>query len=125
MALSEHEQRLLDEMERNLYQSEADVVDTSNAPALRPNYRAIVVGVVILAAGVGGLLLGVVSQFAFVGVLGFAAMLFGVLYIFSPKNQASQGAAGSTKRSNQSHVTKPSFSERMQQRWIDRGYGPQ
>ena len=29
MGLSEHEQRLLDEMERNLYKHEADIVNTS------------------------------------------------------------------------------------------------
>ena len=32
MGLSEHEQRLLDEMERNLYKHEADIVDTSGGP---------------------------------------------------------------------------------------------
>lgn len=32
MGLSEHEQRLLDEMERNLYKHEADIVNTSAGP---------------------------------------------------------------------------------------------
>jgi len=47
MPLSEHEQRLLDEMERNLYGHDADVTSTAFVGMPRPNYRAIVLGVIL------------------------------------------------------------------------------
>jgi Protein of unknown function (DUF3040). len=44
MALSEHEQKLLEEMERSLYQNEADVVSTADLGRRAPNYTAIGIG---------------------------------------------------------------------------------
>jgi len=43
MPLSEQEQRLLDEMERNLYRNDADFVAAVSGRG-RPNYRSIVLG---------------------------------------------------------------------------------
>lgn len=126
MALSDREQRLLDEMERHLYQSEADVLQTSKAGATKPHYRAIVIGVVLAVVGVGVLVLGVVLHQVLIGIIGFGAMLGGVLYIFSPKHQRVQGigeplssSQGTTKKKRSSG----SFTDRMEQRWQERGEG--
>ncbi|MEO5919865.1 MAG: DUF3040 domain-containing protein, partial [Pseudolysinimonas sp.] len=54
MPLSEHEQRLLDEMERSLYHNEADDVTTVGGGRARPNYTAIALGII---AGVVGIAL--------------------------------------------------------------------
>jgi len=42
MPLSEHEQRLLEEMERSLYQNDADFVAKVGGKRARPAYRSIV-----------------------------------------------------------------------------------
>ena len=61
MPLSEHEQRLLDEMERSLYHSEADDVTTVGGGRARPNYTAIALGIIAGVIGIALLLVGVVS----------------------------------------------------------------
>ena len=70
MPLSEHEQRLLDEMERNLYGRDADVVSASGA-GLRPNYRALTLGSVLAVVGVGVMVTAVMMQIIVLGVIGF------------------------------------------------------
>lgn len=126
MALSDREQRLLDEMERNLYHSEADVLSTSKSESRRPQYRAIVIGVVISVVGLGVLMAGVTLDVLVVGVLGFAGMLGGVLFIFSPKQQQVESGdsrkSQSRKGASQGRSSQ-SFTQRMEQRWQERGGG--
>ena len=64
MPLSEHEQRLLDEMERSLYHNEADDVTTVGGGRARPNYTAIALGIIAGVIGIALLLVGVVSRLA-------------------------------------------------------------
>lgn len=125
MALSEREQRLLDEMERNLYQSEADVLDASSGARSAPSYRSTVIGVVIVALGLAATLGGVISHLLFIGVLGFIAMLFGALYIFSPKGDQRQrgNQTKASRAKNSSTKSRQSFADRMQDRWEERGNG--
>lgn len=82
MALSEHEQRLLDEMERGLYRSEADVMEAS-AVRRRVNYRSLVLGVLVVLVGIVVLLGGVAAQQLWLGLIGFAVMIGGVLLMTS------------------------------------------
>ena len=84
MPLSEQEQRLLDEMERNLYQNDADFVATVGAGRGRTNYRGIIFGAILVVAGVGTLLAGVGTRLPIVGVLGFAIMFAGVIVALTP-----------------------------------------
>ena len=84
MPLSEQEQRLLDEMERHLYRSDADFVSKVSAGAGKPSYRGIALGSLIAVVGAIGLVLGVVIQQPLVGLLGFAIMLTGVLVATKP-----------------------------------------
>jgi hypothetical protein len=77
MALSEEERRVLDEMERQLRASSSDVV---NVPlSRRVNATAAVLGVIIVIAGIGILLAGIVTGLTPLGVAGFVAMVTGVL----------------------------------------------
>ena len=84
MPLSEQEQRLLDEMERNLYQNDADFVATVGGVRGRTNYRGIILGVVLVVVGIGVLLFGVGSSLLIVGVLGFVVMFAGVILALTP-----------------------------------------
>jgi predicted phage tail protein len=94
MPLSEQEQRLLDEMERNLYHGDSDYVATVGARTGRPSIGAIVLGVAVAAAGVGVLLAGVATRLPILGVAGFLVMFAGVVLIVAPpKRLASRRAA--------------------------------
>ncbi len=84
MPLSEQEQRLLDEMERNLYHNEADDVTTVGARRGRANGTAIVLAAIGVVLGLALLVTGVVIRQPLVGVLGFAAMFAGVVLVVAP-----------------------------------------
>lgn len=84
MPLSEQEQRLLDEMERNLYQNDADFVATVGARNGRTNYRGIVLGAVLVVVGIATLLVGVGMRQPIIGVVGFVVMFGGVIVALSP-----------------------------------------
>lgn len=119
MALSEHEQRLLEEMERGLYRSESDVMSTTPGVRNRPNYRSIVVGIVLAIVGAVLLVVGVAVTQIWIGLVGFVAMLGGVLYMLSPSNQRHVEQAGPSSPAQ----PRESFSERMERRWEERQEG--
>ena len=119
MPLSEQEQRLLDEMERNLYQNDADFVATVGSGRGRTNYRGIVLGVVLGVVGIGVLIGGVSSGLLFVGVLGFLVMFAGVVVALTPSRtprtaeRAEAPRASSPRRSG-------SFMDSINDRWEKR-----
>lgn len=121
MALSEHEQRLLDEMERGFYRSEADVMQTASVRRTRTNYRSLVLGIIVCLVGIGVLIGGVAAQQLWLGLIGFAAMLGGVLLMFArgPEVEATLEGGSSAKKNEQ----RESFSERMERRWDERMEG--
>lgn len=124
MPLSEHEQRLLDEMERNLYQSEADVVSSPTAGSLRPNYRGIVLGAVVVVAGLAALLVGVIMKQPVVGVAGFVVMGAGVFLALRPaRPDAAQRAASPRPAGQKQQSSGGGFAETMQRRWDKRRDG--
>ena len=129
MPLSEQEQRLLEEMERNLYQNDADFVATVSARRGKPNYTVILVGVLIGIAGVATLVTGVVLQQSLVGLLGFIVMFAGVLVALAPPRRATGASSpapsefgGGTKagadRSKQKKSS--SFMDGLNDRWDKR-----
>ncbi|MGK0716037.1 DUF3040 domain-containing protein [Leucobacter sp. W1153] len=126
MGLSEHEQQLLDEMERRLYQSEADVMQTAQGAHAQFNLRSLVLGIVVGLVGIGVLVGGVAAQQLWLGVIGFAVMLSGALLAFSkreaaePERSSSASVGGSATPAS---AQKESFSDRMQRRWDERMEG--
>ncbi len=118
MALSEREQQLLDDMERRLYQSEADVMQTAHASS-RLNLRSLVLGILVVLAGIGALIAGAAFQMFWLGLVGFAIMLAGSLLAFSKREgdlDASTGGSGTTK----ARESRESLSDRMNRRWEER-----
>lgn len=83
MPLSEQEQRLLDEMERSLYQNEAHGTAGSTLGG-RPTVGAIVLAVVGGLVGLGLLIAGVVLRAPIVGIIGFVVMFVAALIGFAP-----------------------------------------
>lgn len=124
MALSEHEQRLLEEMERGLYQSEADVMEARVSGRRRVNYRSLVLGIVVVLVGIGLLVGAVAAQQLWLGLIGFAVMVGGVLLMTARGGDAEAEPAEAPKgaRGGQGPRREPgeSFSERMERRWDER-----
>jgi len=117
MPLSEHEQRMLDEIERALYQDDpkfATSVNVSRIRRRRPILAAIafVVGLVLLVVGViatqSVLTLGVI-----VSVVGFLVMVGSVgLFVFG-----QPGARAAGKSAPSSSAANNSLSDRMEERF--------
>ena len=122
MPLSEQEQRLLDEMERSLYQNDADFVATINPHRGRTNYTLLIVGVLVGVAGIATLVTGVIIRQSLVGVLGFAVMFVGVLLAVAPPRRGvaqTQPSPPVAKGKSNS----PRFMENLNERWDRRQDG--
>jgi hypothetical protein len=94
MALSEEERRVLAEMERQLTGVTADVVSVASR---RANVTLVTVGVLVLVAGIGVLIGGVVSQLPVVGVAGFGVMVVGTLLALNRKGEVRSASASRAK----------------------------
>jgi hypothetical protein len=120
MPLSEHEQRLLDEMERSLYKTEADVVSTAGMGRRAPNYTAIASGAVLGAVGLGVMLTGVGMGITALGVIGFVLLFAGVMIAVAvpgkPLGQVTPGG-----KSGQ--PDKGSLMDQLNSRWDRRQSG--
>ena len=127
MPLSEQEQRLLDEMERHLLHNDADIVSAPSGDRTL-SYRNLVYGAVLLLVGIGALVaavalggqLGAVGSII-VGVIGFAAMLAGVMVAVTPVRRATP--AEPRERSAPKRQDSASFMDRMNDRWDRRQDG--
>lgn len=119
MALSEHEQRLLEEMERNLYSNEADVV-TTMGPTRAPNYTAIVAGVVMGVVGLAAMLWAVSASLTWLGVIGFIVLFAGVMIAVTVPGPALER----TPRSSSGGGRSPSsLMDQLNERWDRRRGG--
>jgi hypothetical protein len=110
MPLSEHEQRLLDEMERSLYHNEADDVTTVGGGRPRPNYTALALGIIAGVIGIALLLVGVISRLPIIGLVGFAIMFAGAMFAIAPPRRLTVRSATSPRR-------RPSFMDSLNERW--------
>ncbi len=121
MPLSEHEQRLLEQMERALYAEDPKFVSSLRGTDLRSHYRRraaqAAAGFVL---GIAALLTGVIAKgpLIAVGVLGFVMMLASALFAVSSWRKVSgsevptRPAAKSSKR-----PAKRSVTDRFEDRW--------
>jgi hypothetical protein len=123
MPLSEHEQRLLEEMERSLYQNDADFVAKVGGKRARPAYRSIVLGVLVAVAGVMVLVTGVFVQQPIVGLLGFVVMFAGVLLAIAPGKRIAVDPDAPAQTRGKPVRNQSEFMERMNDRWDKRNDG--
>ncbi len=119
MPLSEQEQRLLEEMERSLYHNDADFVATVGNRASRPDYRMIVIGILVGIVGIVGIVVGVATRLPIVGVLGFVIMFAGVLLAL----RRSRGASEPGGPEDRGGTSRGGFMDRMNERWDKRQEG--
>ncbi|MBG0741409.1 DUF3040 domain-containing protein [Paeniglutamicibacter antarcticus] len=122
MPLSEHEQRLLDQLEQQLHAEDPKFAHTLGSdPANSFSTRHVVIGVLIAIVGIIVLLAGVAWQLIPLGVGGFLIMGAGVYVATLRKGSPRSGAGDST--TGQSKRPKSSFMSSLEERWDERRHG--
>lgn len=136
MPLSEHEQRLLDQIERALYQEDPKFASTVRQTDLRTHMkRRLVKAALVLILGFGLLLTGVVISQPLVGIAGFVVMVAALLLAMTAWKRMGQGGSGPEAESRRPVPGRPSrprtarqpsgfmhrFEERWKRRWDERG----
>jgi predicted lipid-binding transport protein (Tim44 family) len=104
MALSEHEQRVLDELERGLYAEDAKFA-TKVASGGNPA-RKLVAGALIAVVGLSVLVFAVIIQLMIIGLIAFALMLAGLVVATSgnskPRESTTKPASAKAKPNKRS-----------------------
>jgi hypothetical protein len=123
MPLSEHEQRLLDQIERALYAEDPKFASNVRGARMRSrSHRRRIQGIALFVLGLLLLVVGVVLPFRPVGipvvsVLGFLVMFAGaVVAIFSRRSAGEVQGAGSLDRSSAGQ-RRGTLAQRMEQRF--------
>lgn len=121
MPLSEHEQKLLEQLEKQLHEDDPKFANSMGSdPGRSWSTRHVVIGVLCALAGVFLLLVGVTLQNIFVGVLGFVVMGGGVYFATM---RSSRGAAGSKAGGGKPGKQRSSFMSNLEERWDERRRG--
>lgn len=127
MPLSEREQRMLAQMEQALYAEDPQFANRLQKQAAKgPTRRRLVVGLMGVIIGLGLVVLAAMSSQIWLGAIGFALMVAGGVYAFTPpKTQAVLGTVqdgGSIKARVTKNTTarSSSFMQRLEERWDKR-----
>ena len=107
MALSDHERKLLAEMEAALEQEDPRLLSTLTGKARTRQSSRALLGLSILALGAVVLISGLVAQATIVGVIAFVICLAGVLLIITNISLNSGGKK----------VKKPGWGSSLEERW--------
>jgi hypothetical protein len=125
MPLSEHEQRLLEQMERALYAEDPKFATSlRSASGSRASRGRAALGVLGVILGLGIVVAGVATTLIPVGIIGFLVMLVGAVIAYSaftaPAPTATEGAeAGEAPAQPRAPRQQKSggFMDRMEDRW--------
>ncbi|WP_214108202.1 DUF3040 domain-containing protein [Acrocarpospora catenulata] len=124
MPLSEHEQRLLDQIEQALYAEDPKWANTVRISDPRSHYkRRLVKASIGFTLGVVLLMVGVVSNAIWLGVAGFVVMLATCLWGLSSWKRMngfggeSGSSAAAPPQGGGRRSKRPGFMERMEERW--------
>jgi uncharacterized membrane protein HdeD (DUF308 family) len=107
MALSDHERKLLAEMEAALEQEDPRLLSTLTGKARTRQSSRALLGLAILGVGVVVLISGLIAQVTAVGVVAFLICLTGALLVIT--NLTIKGSGKSLK--------KPGWGSTLQERW--------
>lgn len=119
MPLSEHEQRLLEQMEKALYAEDPKFATSlRSTPAARAARGRAALGFLALLAGLGLLVAGVSTAVIALGVAGFVVMLVGSVIVYSAfTRRTAEPATGQPTPGTPPAAKGPRFMDRMEDRW--------
>jgi Protein of unknown function (DUF3040) len=121
MPLSEHEQKLLEQLEKQLHEDDPKFASSMGSdPGRSWSTRHLVIGVLGALAGILLLLLGVSLQLIVVGVLGFVVMGAGVYYATMRSSSSRAKSAGGSRKPGK---PRSSFMSNLEERWEERHRG--
>ncbi|GAA2837475.1 MULTISPECIES: DUF3040 domain-containing protein [Crossiella] len=125
MPLSEHEQRLLDQIERALYAEDPKFASTVRGARLRrPSRRRRLQGLAVFVVGLLLLVVGVIlpvlrpAEIPVLSVVGFLLMFVGAVWGLSATNKTDPAAEeGGSPQQRSATPRRSSFSQRMEERF--------
>jgi len=113
MPLSEHEQRVLEQLERDL--GADPKLGRSMAQGSRNRVR-IALGAIGVIVGLGVILIGVVAAIVPLGIIGFAIMTAAAMWAIFAPSRPTLSAVGNSKSSARPQHSKESFMRRVENR---------
>ncbi len=120
MALSEHEQRLLDQLEQQLHADDPKFAHSMASSTRRSmSTRRLVIGALVTIAGILILLAGIGSQLIVVGVAGFIVMGAGVYFATTKAKTVDTGRAAGPS-SKPASAGKSGFMSSLEDKWDER-----
>jgi hypothetical protein len=126
--LSEHEQRLLEQMERALYAEDPKFASSLRSAGPRPgNRRKAAIGVLTLLVGMALLIAGPVTSVVVLGVVGFVVMLVGTMVVISAMRaepaESAPAAPGASAPKADKAPKSGGFMDRVEERFRKRREG--
>lgn len=118
MPLSDHERKLLAEMEAAFEQEDPRLVSTLTGSARTKQGSRVFYGSLALLAGMAILFGGLISKVTPVGLLGFVIAVAGAFFIITNLSFGKGGHAGQ----GAPKPKKPKWSDRLEGRWDRRNY---
>lgn len=118
MPLSEHERKLLAEMEAALEQDDPRLVSTLSGKIRSRQGSRVISGLIALFAGMAILLGGLIAKVTVVGICGFAIALLGAFLIIS---NFSSTALRTPEKKNSARGKKP-WGAKLEERWDKRNF---
>jgi Protein of unknown function (DUF3040) len=118
--LSEHEQRLLAQMEQALYAEDPKFATSLRSPGGRGSRARAAIGVLGVFAGLGLVVGGVATTIIALGVAGFVVMLVGAVMVYSAFRfgpAAATAGEGETPIQTPSQPKQSDFMNRLEDRW--------
>jgi len=135
--LSDHEQRLLEQMEQQLLSDDPRFASTMRGPRSAPAARRrIIIGVLAVLVGLGLLVVAVANAWVLLGAGAFLVMLAGLVYAFSspsarsgpvgvvgqdgrpaPRTGSSAARGRHPARGSRGAARSGTFMQRLEQRW--------
>ena len=115
MALSEHEKRLLDQMEAALLTEDPKLATTLSGTKMPISRNRNLLAIGLLALGIATIFGGLIAKVTLVGVFGFLVALSGLILLIS-----SLGAVVKSAQSPRSSRKGFGLSERLEKRWDER-----
>jgi hypothetical protein len=112
MPLSDHEKRMLQEMEAALLTEDPRLFSALSGEAKPLRRRGTLLGLALILLGIATLFGGLVAKVTPVGVLGFLFALGGVIFLLSSLSGKAPRIKGARKSK--------AFGSRLEQRWDER-----